>query len=315
MRVGFALIALGLLVAVLWQTDWSAFQQFAQRLTGLAVLVAFLTYGAQNVFRALRYRALLGDANLPLASLVLISLYHNGMVRLLPFKLGEATYVILMRQRHQVRVQAGISTLFLSRLLELLVILLVGAASVILSGTTVGGGVGAVLFLLAVGAGLVGVVLLSGRVLRRGLTGLEARWPRLIRHTGSLHTLADELDALRQPRRFWRGLFWSLFTYGSTFATSAVLLHTLGVPLALDRFIVVISLGMFATAFPFNISGFGLVEWSLALGLVQLAGLPLGEATAIGLLLNGFQQVSALVWGMIGFGLLSRQPIRRQAMT
>ncbi|MFQ3672788.1 MAG: hypothetical protein SNJ83_04235, partial [Aggregatilineales bacterium] len=93
-------------------------------------------------------------------------------------------------------------------------------------------------------------------------------------------------------------------TYGSTFLTSLVLLNTLGIALTFHEFVIVISLGMFATAFPFNISGFGLVEWSLAFGLARYAGLPLSEATALGLLLNGFQQIAAFIWGGIGFAVL-----------
>lgn len=305
LRLVLAVIALGLLGSVLWQIDWTAFQQFASRLTALAILGAFLTYGAQNVFRALRYRALLGDPTLPLRSLIPISLYHNGMVRLLPFKLGEATYVILMRQHHQVSVQAGVSTLFLARLLELFIILAVGVITVVAFGGIVGSSSVGMLALLLGGGLLLGAVMLSGRGLHWLLHVMEQRWPALTARTGALHHLADELDALRQPQRFLGGLFWSLFTYGSTFLTSAILLNALGVALSPDRFVIVISLGMFASAFPFNISGFGLVEWSLALGLVQFAGLPLGEATAMGLLLNGFQQLAALVWGIIGFALLS----------
>ena len=304
--VGLA-VAISLLVAVLAQIDWSAFGRFASRLTLVTVFAAFSTYVAQNFFRALRYRALLARADISLRTLFPVSLYHNMLVRLLPFKLGEVSYIVLMRQRYEVSVQAGVSSLFSSRLLELLIIVLVTAVTLLLFGDVLPNQ-RALALILIVGCIGVGVVSLymSGRILRMILGVTERLLPFDIvrKATHGFTKLATELDALREPTRFWGGLFWSLFTYGSTFATSAILLNGLGVRLSPDHFVVVISLGMFATAFPFNISGFGLVEWSLAFGLVNLAGMSLGEATALGLLLNGFQQLSSLVSGVGGFAAL-----------
>jgi hypothetical protein len=303
-RWAMAGIAIVLLVGVLLTMDYSAFEQYAGRLSTGALLAAFMAYGAQNFFRALRYRALLGRPDLPLPLLTAISLYHNGMVRLLPFKLGELTYVVLMQQRLGVRVQAGVTSLVWSRLLELVIILAVAALALLLTGDlplearqlVLG------LALLGVGSGL--AALYSPQVLRRLLDHAEQRLPLLRRISPAVGRLLDEVEALREPQRLIGGLLWSCGTYGSTFATSLVLLNTLGITLTPYEFVIVISLGMFAAAFPFNISGFGLVEWSLAFGLTRYAGLSLSEGAALGLLLNGFQQIAAFIWGGIGFAWL-----------
>lgn len=296
-----AAAALGLLLAVLVTMDTSAFAHYAQQLTAGSLLLAFVAYGAQNVFRALRYRALLGRPDLPLAVMSAISLYHNGMVRLLPFKLGELTYVVLMQRRLGVRPQAGITSLLLARLLELVVILAMAALALLLAD---GLPVEVRLWTLGLALGGVGIaaaLLHSPAALRRALARAEAALPLWQRISPAIGHLIDELEALSEPRRLRGGLLWSLGTYGSTFMTSLVLMEALGIALTPSEFIIVISLGMFATAFPLNVSGFGLVEWSLAFGLVRYAGLPLSEATALGLLLNGFQQGAALLWGIVGF--------------
>lgn len=303
-RGGMAGIAVVLLLGVLLTMDFHAFEQYAGRLSAGSLAAAFAAYGAQNAFRALRYRALLGRPDLPLAPLTAISLYHNGMVRLLPFKLGEATYVVLMQRRFGVRLSAGITSLLWSRGLELVVILAVAALALLLTGDLTLEARLMVFGLAGLGVGAGVIVLHSPAALRRLLWASEARLPLLRRISPALMRLLDEVEALREPRRLRGGLLWSCGTYGSTFLTSLVLLNALGIALPFHEFVIVISLGMFATAFPFNISGFGLVEWSLAFGLARYAGLPLSEATALGLLLNGFQQLAAFLWGGIGFAAL-----------
>ena len=301
LRWATAGVAMALLLGVLLTMDFRAFEQYAGRLSLGALLAAFAAYGAQNIFRALRYRALLGRPDLPLPTLTAIALYHNGMVRLLPFKLGELTYVVLMQRRMGVSLQAGVTSLLWSRLLELVMILAVAALALLLTGDLPWEARLLVLGVAALGVGAGAAVLYSPSALRRLLRGAAQRLPLLRPFIPALERLLDEVEALRAPRRLIGGLLWSCGTYGSTFFTSLVLLNALGVALPPHEFVIVISLGMFATAFPFNISGFGLVEWSLAFGLTRYAGLSLSEAAALGLLLNGFQQLAAFLWGGIGF--------------
>jgi uncharacterized protein (TIRG00374 family) len=304
------LVALLFLWLVLIQIDWAQFGDLLKRLSWLSMIGAFLAYVAQNYFRALRYRALLDAPQIPLNVLFPISLYHNFLVRLLPFKLGELTYVVLLHSRLGYSYEAGVSSLFGSRLLELLIIVLVVALTLLLSGN-IFPNQGVLVLVLVAGCVLGGVLGLyySGRLLSLFVALINRLLPfdLVQRLTRPLLRLAEELKTLQEPRRFIDGFFWSFFTYGSTFLTNAILLNALGVVLPLDKFVVVISLGMFATAFPFNISGFGMVELSFAVGLTQLAGLNVSEATAVGLLLNGFQQMCAVISGVGGYGVLAWQ--------
>jgi uncharacterized membrane protein YbhN (UPF0104 family) len=301
LRAAAALVGAALLWSVLAQVDWQQFGQLWQRLTLPGAVLAATAYTAQNGFRALRFRALLARHDITLPSLFAVTLYHNGMVRLLPLKLGEAVYPVLMRQRYGVPFAAGISSLFAARLLELQVILMVVTLGFFGLGTAAD-----VTTWAALCAGLlvsVAALYNSGRMVGWVLGALWGAQP-----PGALARLANELDTLRLPGRFAAAFFWSFFTYGSSFAANALLLAALGVALPPGALVAIISLGMFATAFPFNISGFGMVEWSLSVGLVYLAGLGTGEAAALALFVNGFQQVCAFVSGFMGWLALHARP-------
>lgn len=305
------LIAAGLIAFVLWQVDWAAFVDVLSRLSPLSLVAAFGVYVALNFFRSLRYIALL-DRPLPVLRVFPIALYHNFLVRLLPFKLGEFSYIVLMQRRLGISVKEGVSSLFGSRLLELLVIVLVAAVSLLLSGQLVPnqGGVAVLLVVACIVGGVMGFYYM-GSLLRMTIRVADAILPDALmrRVRDKLIGLAIEFDRLRQPRLFARALFWSCFTYGCSFGVNAILLFAVGIQPDVVTLVVLVSLGMFATAFPFNISGFGAVELSWAFGLTTLLGFTVGEATSIGLMLNGYQLICAAISGFLGYLVVQvRQP-------
>lgn len=304
-----SLLLAGALVAfMLSQVEWAAFVRVLGRLSPLSLVAAFLVYVLLNLFRSFRYIALL-ERELAVRHVFPIALYHNFLVRLLPFKLGELAYVVMMRERLDVSVKEGVSSLFGSRLLELLVIMLLTASSLLLSANVLPNqqGLALLLVVLSVGGGLAGFYY-AGRLLRLGTAFLRwLRLPLVLRLCDRLDTLAAELDRLHEPRIFAKGLFWSLFTYGSSFTVNAILLHAIGLRVDVPALVLIVSLGMFATAFPFNISGFGAVELGWAFGLSTMAGYTVGEGTSIGLMLNGYQLICAALSGLLGYAVVQWQ--------
>ena len=89
-----------------------------------------LAYLALNLFRAFRFRILLDKRDSPWRILIPITLYHNFLVRALPFKLGELSYIVLLRSRLNYSMEEGVSSLFGARILELLIIVMVFASSI-----------------------------------------------------------------------------------------------------------------------------------------------------------------------------------------
>ncbi len=303
-RVFSAVVALGLIVLVLVQIEWAQFSAYLGKLTVWDALLFGVGYLCLNVFRTLRYRALLrGDV--PLLQTFLISWFHNAMVRFLPFKLGEATYILEMNSRLSVSRSEGISSLFGARVLELLVVMVFAVGALFVAGEVLPQQSPLVPFFL-LGLCVVGGASLyfssdGVRLLAKVLGRWDAFSIRLLR-------LSDSLQYLRQPKPFAWALVYSLGTYTFSFLPNAYLLGAMGVNLPTLSLVLLVSLGMFATAFPFSLSGFGMVEASWAVGLVLLAGYSSGEATAIGLLLNMAQQISALIFGVIGWGMLQVLP-------
>ena len=316
-RILSVVVTVVLLAALVGEVEWEKFDQLLGRVAPTSWLGALLAYLALNLFRALRFRVLLDKGDTPWRLLAPITLYHNFLVRALPFKLGELSYIALLRSRLNYSMEEGVSSLFGARVLELLIIILVFASGVLTSaealaqqrdslmlmivvtfvlcvlGLYFGGG------LLRASAGLFlpGIRrLLGGR--RRLVAALESAWLQL----------ADELDRIRQPRLFLSALFVSCFTYSSSFLTNYVLLRALGIQVDFSAMIAIISIGMFASAFPLNVSGFGVVEVAWRFGLTQFADWGVSDATATGFLLHGFQLFAAALYGLLGYLLIHLSP-------
>ena len=316
-RIASVIVTVVLLAVLVGEVEWAEFDQLLGRVAPVSWLGALLAYLALNLFRALRFRILLDKGDTPWRLLAPITLYHNFLVRALPFKLGELSYIALLRSRLNYSMEAGLSSLFGARILELLIIILVFATGIFSSAEAFAQErerlmlIIAVTFLICVtglyfGGGILrasaGALLPGLRHLLRSRSGLiaalESGWMQL----------ADELDRVRQPRLFLSALFISCFTYSSSFLTNYVLLRALGIQVDFPAMIVIISIGMFASAFPLNVSGFGVVEVAWRFGLVQFAGWNESDATATGFLLHGFQLFAAALYGLVGYLLIHLSP-------
>ena len=100
---------------------------FAQILQGTAWWFASLyivTTIMQTLLRALRYRSLLkadGVSAVPgTGYMFLITLCRNMFVDMVPARIGEASYVLMLNRGYRVPVSAGLSTLFISVVLDML---------------------------------------------------------------------------------------------------------------------------------------------------------------------------------------------------
>ena len=316
-RIVSVVVTVALLAALVGEVEWTKFDQLLGRVALVSWLGALLAYLSLNLFRALRFRVLLDRDGTPWRLLIPITLYHNFLVRALPFKLGELSYIALLRSRLNYSMEEGLSSLFGARILELLIIMLVFASGVLTSAEALapqrerlmliilGTFIVCVLGLYFGGSLLrasAGLLLPGLRHLSRGkrtlFVALESGWLQL----------ADELDRIRQPRLFLSALFISCFTYSSSFLTNYVLLRALGIQVDFPAMIAIISIGMFASAFPLNVSGFGVVEVAWRLGLIQFAGWNESDATATGFLLHGFQLFAAALYGLVGYLLIHLSP-------
>lgn len=311
-RLVSALVTIGLLFFLLRNLEEFDFAALLGRISFLSLLAALFSYLALNIFRAIRFRILLDKGNAPLRLLIPITLYHNCLVRVLPFKLGELSYIVLLRSRLRYSMEEGLSSLLGARILELLIIVVVFASGILLSGEAFAAQsdqlmliIGLVFVASVVGLYFAGsLIRLSLRLLDPLISG--GGWMAAM--TRKLLEIAVEFDRIRHPRLFLSALFISCFTYISSFMTNYILLRALGLEAALPVVIAIISVGMFGSAFPFSVSGFGVVELSWLFGLTQFAGYTDTDATAIGFLLHGFQLMAAALYGLAGYLLIHLAP-------
>ena len=303
-------VTLILLIYLLNQVKWDEFQEILTRISPISLLGAASLYLALNFFRAVRFRILLDRDHTPLRLLFPITMYHNFLVRVLPFKLGEVSYIVMLRTYLNYSVKEGISSLFGARLLELLIIIAVFMVGIVQSTEAAIDNQGSLLLLLG-GLFVASLFALyyAGSLIR--LATQVIRWSisrvSTVEHSvveslfNKLDAIALQFDQLRQPRLFASALFLSLFTFTTAFLTNYILMLGVGVDASFPIMITIIGIGMFASAFPFSVSGFGVVELSWAFGLAQIAGLSVADATAIGFLLHGFQIIVSAAYGLFGY--------------
>jgi uncharacterized membrane protein YbhN (UPF0104 family) len=293
--------------------EWQRFYGLARGFPISAFSVALGIYLSISVFRTLRYRALLEIGALPFLDLLPIVLLHNFMVRIMPFWIGEAAYVVLTRRHLSVPLEDGVGTLLGARLLETLLVVSVGSLALVLMqpiggiNKAVAGGILAVVTLICLG-----LIFFSGALLRwiasgldRGGDPIEGRPPSLAhRLADKLKRIAERLDRLRRPRLFLLCLGFSLFTYSSSVLFNLWLLRMIRVPGGVVVLLGVINLAMLSSFIPFSISGLGVVEGSWTLGLVAFARMPTPRAVTLSFFLHACQILCALITGGMGYAWL-----------
>ena len=295
------------------QIDYPHFLRLAKNVPLWFFFILLALFFLLNIFRTLRFRILLGRKGLPLTVLFPITLCHNFFVRTLPLMVGEFSYIALLRRHLKIPVSEGVRSLFEARLFDLQFVIAGGTLGLLGMG---GQSTGYVLTILALAGGLI----LVNRVLFGVLPkGIESIWTCIIRispwrHTSLLnsvgHRLGEvslQLDRFRCVRLLLKVLIFSLCTYGINLGCHLLLLSTLNVNQRLNVLLVVISIVMIASWFPFSLSGFGVIEGSWAGSLVMLTDMEVGSALSVGLFIHCCQVLMTALLGLLGFVLLTHQ--------
>lgn len=305
-------VSVALMVFVLSQVELSEFLHMVRRVPVWVMAGAFLFYLLLAVFRTLRFRAFMGDNRPGVLEMLPIVMYHNFLTRVLPFKTGEISYVLLLNRFLKQPVTEGISSLLSARLFELALVLLGGAFG-LLSLHTEQSGLYFVLMLVLLGVYIVGLyqagplLRLSARLWTRTLARpLVRRWPRWDgRVEAKLEEFAGQFARIQNPRLLLTVIALSACTFSMAVAYEIVLIRGVGLELPLGLLLAIIAIKMFIEAAPIAVSGFGVIESSWMFGFVTLAGMDAGEAAALALYLHVAQVLMAALAGLIGWLTLS----------
>jgi uncharacterized membrane protein YbhN (UPF0104 family) len=312
MLVGAA-ISVGLAWYLLRNVDLDEFRRIASNVPPGSLVLALGLYVLLNFWRALRFRVPLNKDESPLRILFPITLYHNFLVRTLPFRTGEIVYITMLRQYLHQPVSEGVSSLLGARLFELLLVIMGGLAGLLLSSSQLVEQ-GQIVLIFLIGGFLVclGIIYEAGRltrVLTRMWLWLAARTPMRDHHLVALvceklQTIARQLDRMHEPRMFISMLVLSTCTYGTNTIFYIVVMKALGVEANIGILMPIVSLGMLASFFPLSFLELGVVESGFTFGMVVLAGLQMGQAVPIAFFLHGFQMICAALTGLVGYLML-----------
>ena len=309
-------VSIGLMVFVFTQIDMGEFLHIVASVPAWALLGAFVTYFLLNFFRTFRFRTFMPHPHPSVAELLPIVLYHNFLTRVLPFKTGEISYVLLVNRYLKQPVTEGISSLLSARLFELALVILGGAFGVLSVATDTPAN-RTLTFVLLIGFLIVYMIGLyySGSLLRvfsRMWTRIVApvvvrRFPKLEhRVEEKLAVFATQFDRIHNPRLLLSACLLSTFTYGFSMAFDIILLRGLGIDNPLGVLVTIISIKMFLEAAPIAVSGFGVIEGGWMFGLVTLAGMDSSTAASIAFFMHACQVIIAAIVGVIGWVTLTR---------
>jgi glycosyltransferase 2 family protein len=303
------IVSISIALILLREVDFNSFARMVARVPAWSLGAALVAYLLLNFFRLLRFRTLLEQHDIPAGVFYAIVLYHNFLVRVLPFKTGEISYVVLLRQHLNQPLRDGVSSLVSSRLFELFMVIVIGGGALLLATDLIHLPWRIALLIVFVGGAVYLAGLYFSGALLHWLAGLIRRVgvrlgsPQLIaRGDKMLNALAASFDRVRRPRVFATTLFLSIFTYGMSALFYLVLLYAVGVDANPALLVAVVSIVMLAEALPLaTISGLGVIEGGWVFGLVTLAGFDIGPAASIGFFLHGCQIVAAVTTGLIGY--------------
>jgi uncharacterized protein (TIRG00374 family) len=176
-----SLLGVGLLAAWAWAVDLRAVgRTLSSAMWQFVALVIILSF-ASTLVRAVRWRLILRPvARVSLHEIWFISLASSLINFVIPLRTGEVARSLLLKQRHQVPISVGLSTVAVDRSLDLMAVLLEGVLGALI-GIHLDSRMTAVLILgsgLLLGfAAAVLVALVSGE---RAIARLERLMPRFL---------------------------------------------------------------------------------------------------------------------------------------
>jgi hypothetical protein len=246
---------------------------------------ALLLNPVVQFFRAWRFGLFLerreGPPGLPLFRISVLLLFFNY---LLPLRMGEATFPILVKREYGTGMTTSIGFLALTRVLDLVAVVLAGGVAgflVLGSGTALGRLSGlAVVGAACILAAVIVLARLSARAAHRMLSG----WPRVERFTGRL---LEGLHLLGEPRRYAIFLGLTAAVWLAQYVVCLLVLSAVAPGSGFGRAVIAGSAGMLSFALPVNgVAGIGPMQAAWAWALAQV-GVGWATGVASGLLLHG----------------------------
>lgn len=322
-----AVLTIGLVALLLTQVSISRILDMIRGADIKLFLLAVAAYALSYVGRTWRWKILTPGYDLGWGPLIGISTVHNFMLRALPSKLGEASYLVLMRARGVPGTEA-LAALVVARIYDTIAALLFFGLSILLAHTTLAGSTAATLGVTLVILVVAGFAVLRGSLMIRWITAL-AHWlvasnriPTFLTGHGLRRRMASlerHLESLQSTRQAPLILANTLLIWLPSFVMTWWLLDAFGHSHSFWGTVFASTLGIVATLLPVGTLGnFGTQEMGWALGMTMM-GVDRETALATGFSTHLVGFVLAGLFALIGapFNAVGGRnaDVKRQPMT
>jgi len=301
------LISLILLLLLLSKTSISQITQSMTSFPPTIVLSAFVLYLFLCLFRTLRFRILLNHP-IALKDLFSIVCIHNFFTQIIPARLGELSYIYMVRKRG-IPLNKNISSIAIARLFDMCmvsIIFFVGLAatpllldrfysifiaSIIILVIVVG-------FLFFASTRPEAFILLASRITKK------AKNPALISISSKIGEIFHEFKILRSKHILVKIILSSLLVWLSAYISAFFLLNSIFSELNLFNVFLVASIPVFISILPIHaFAGLGTTEAGYLFPLL-LFGIAVDDAISAGFAVHILQLLFIIALAIVGYAML-----------
>jgi len=123
------------LLIFIYFVDFERALELFRKLSARYIVLALIIYFVGFLLRALRFSWLLGrfhESGFTTRALLPVALIHNFFARIIPFRAGEASYIVLMKVIYDLPTDAAVASLLLVRIYDLVAVLALFTTSAII---------------------------------------------------------------------------------------------------------------------------------------------------------------------------------------
>ena len=285
----FLALSLSLVYFLVRKLDPGATLDAARNADPLLILASCAVYFANNFFKALRFRVMLGDFKIPFLDLYTITSYHNFFNQILPARTGELTYIYYLKKIGKADVSKGLHALVVTRIFDFIVIsgIFICSAMMYFGKRTSPAMIaaGALFFIVSVVTlfNLKWLVVVCGRLIHLAAEKLGMRRrPVVDKIIGKIDSVTDEFSSFKTGRFVPMLALTSLCTWLTLYFLFYLTIRAFGIDIGIIQSVVGSTGGVLMNVLPINSFGsFGTMEAGWTGGFI-LAGMKEHDAIFTG---------------------------------
>jgi len=239
---------------------------------------------------------------------------------IVPSRIGEFSYIYLVKKLHGIFAGESITTLMISRVFDFIIISLlffISVKSICYLPDMVSEVIWFVaLFTVSVLLLLVGLLLFKNKLLsaiKKIIDLLNLDRFNMVNYLSRLtKEILKAFDAIRSKKIILLSFLYSFLIWLFAYLLSYVLLHGLGIYISIWQAVVISTLPLFSVLLPIQgVGGFGTLEGAWIIGLVSF-GIPLKTAIITGFGIHIISLLYILIFGI--YGLITISGIKGQKL-